>query len=314
MKGRIVRIKTCLWDKSSKYSLLKYVLWYILIVFFSAVVNWGVFCRNSTSFSVSSQMNKYMDRYDLLDSTINLATFHQGAKDKMPIAIDDYIILIRPDFIKLDSINVLLNRNQRLFESYQSRSRKLNIVADEKRQAAILAFTDSVLYEYQQRIDSLSKFMQGKDSTELIINGKYVELAHLKYEYAKKNAEIQDYIIRHFGNFIPDTLFKELTYLNQKGIQLSNVIQDIENSRRSISSKIKKSVNLFHQNRQESVSFWDFLYYSICVSTTVSFGDIAPNNGWTRFTAILELLSCLILVGVIIDKVNKKINRNHTAG
>lgn len=314
MKRIIVRIKSCLWDKLSKHSLFKFVLSYILITFFFAVINWGLFSCNSTSFSISSQMNKYMDRYDLLDSTINLATFHQGAKDMMPISIDDYIALIKPDFIRLDSINVLLNRNQRLLESNQLRSRKLNIVADEKRQAAILAFTDSMLYENKQPIDSLRRFMLGKDSTELIIQGKYVELAHLKYEYAKKKAEILDYIIRHFGSFIPDSLAKALAHLNQAEIQLGNKIQDLENSRRAISSRIKTSVNLFHRNRRESVSFWDFLYYSICVSTTVSFGDIAPNDGWTRLTAILELLSCLILVGVIIDKINKKINRNQSVG
>ena len=310
MKRLFVRIKSYLWDKPSKHSLFKYVLSYILIVFFSAFINWGLFCCNSTSFSISSQMNKYMDRYDLLDSTINLATFHQGAKDKMPIAIDDYITLIRPDFIRLDSINVLLVRNQKLLEGNQLRSRMLSMEADENRQSAIHAFTDSLLFEDQKRIDSLRRFMLGKDSTELIIQGKYVELAHLKYEYAKKNAEILDYVIRHFGSFIPDSLSKELARLNQEWIQLSNKIQNLENSRRTISSRIKKSVNLFHQNRRDTVSFWDFLYYSICVSTTVSFGDIAPNDGLTRFTAILELLMCLVFVGVIIDKINKKINQN----
>ena len=104
MKRLIVRIKLYLWDKPSKYTLFKYVLSYILIVFFFAVVNWGLFSCNTTSFLISPQMNKYMDRYDMLDSTINLATFHQGAKDKMPVAIDNYITMIRPDFIRLDSI------------------------------------------------------------------------------------------------------------------------------------------------------------------------------------------------------------------
>ena len=58
----------------------------------------------------------------------------------------------------------------------------------------------------------------------------------------------------------------------------------------------------------ESVGFLDFLYYSICVSTTVSFGDIAPNNGWTRFLAIAELLLCVLLLAVLLDGVAKKVN------
>lgn len=63
----------------------------------------------------------------------------------------------------------------------------------------------------------------------------------------------------------------------------------------------------FHENRREAVGFMDFLYYSVCVSTTVSFGDIAPNSGFTRTVAIIELLLCILLVGIVLDKINKKI-------
>ncbi len=54
-------------------------------------------------------------------------------------------------------------------------------------------------------------------------------------------------------------------------------------------------ISSFHNNRHESVGLLDFFYYSICVSTTVSFGDIAPNNGWTRFLVIVELLVCVFV-------------------
>lgn len=65
----------------------------------------------------------------------------------------------------------------------------------------------------------------------------------------------------------------------------------------------------FHKNRINSVGFWDFLYYSLCVSVSVSFGDIAPNNSCTRAIAIIELLFCLALIGVIVDKLNESINK-----
>lgn len=43
------------------------------------------------------------------------------------------------------------------------------------------------------------------------------------------------------------------------------------------------------------------------MSTTVSFGDIAPNNGWTRFLAIVELLVCVFLLAILLDGVSKRI-------
>ena len=66
-------------------------------------------------------------------------------------------------------------------------------------------------------------------------------------------------------------------------------------------------ISSFHNNRHESVGLLDFFYYSICVSTTVSFGDIAPNNGWTRFLAIVELLVCVFLLAILLDGVSKRI-------
>ena len=46
------------------------------------------------------------------------------------------------------------------------------------------------------------------------------------------------------------------------------------------------------------------------MSTTVSFGDIAPNNGCTRFLAIAELLLCMFLLAVLLDRVTKKVNKD----
>lgn len=282
---------------------------YIIIVFVSAVINWATFVCNSTSYAISSQMNKYVERYDMVDTTINLASFHKGVKDKMPVAIDDYVMLIGPEFNRLDSVNVLLKRYYHLSDKNQSNLKNLYKLADKEREQAIQAFSDSMLNEIQQQIDSLKRYMMGKDSTDLILQGKFVELARLKSDYAKQNVKVVEFVMKHFGSFIPDSLSKELDSLDKTGLNLANKIQNLEAKRRDVSSIIKTSVNKFHKNRCESVSFWDFVYYSICVSTTVSFGDIAPNNGWTRLVAILELLACLMLVGVIIDKINKKLNR-----
>ena len=39
------------------------------------------------------------------------------------------------------------------------------------------------------------------------------------------------------------------------------------------------------------------------MSTTVSFGDIAPNSFGTRLMAVIEILFCILLVGLIIEKI-----------
>ena len=143
----------------------------------------------------------------------------------------------------------------------------------------------------------------------MILSGKYVELAKLQYEYALKNVKIESMVSQYIGNFIPDSLSHKIRECNERYIYISWDIQNLETERREVSSLIRNSVADFHHNRLESVNFLDFLYYSICISTTVSFGDIAPNDGPTRFIAILELLLCLFIVGAIVSSVikNKKL-------
>ena len=85
MKGIFKKTYSFFLNKIWKHALRRYVTIYILIVLTSAVINWVMFSRNSTSYAISSQMNKYVERYDLLDSTINLASFHKGVKDEMPV-------------------------------------------------------------------------------------------------------------------------------------------------------------------------------------------------------------------------------------
>ena len=136
----------------------------------------------------------------------------------------------------------------------------------------------------------------------MIIDGKFVELAQLEYEYAKINAKVCSYVLEKWGSFIPDSLMNELTYEYEERIRLSEEIETQENTRRMVSDRIKEISLLFHINRLKSVTFWDFVYYSICVGTTTSFGDIAPNNAWTRRITIVELLICMIFVAKIVCK------------
>jgi hypothetical protein len=254
-----------------------------------------------------------VDGYELWDMDVDLSKFHRDAKDILPITIDDFVAIVKVDFDDLDSINSTLGLRLNRLDICRLELKNFYKIVDEKRTIAIDAFRDSILQESQQRIDSLRKIMWGRDSTELLLEGKYVELANLQVVNAKKAAKVATYVVEHFSSFIPDSLSVILNQLSDEEILLTTEIQSLENKRREVSSDIKNSIKMFHQNRRDVVGFWDFLYYSICVSTTVCFGDIAPNDGWTRFTALLELLSCLILVGVIIDKINKIINRDHAA-
>ncbi len=296
----------CLKEKAKKHPLKAMIVAYVFIVVVFATVNWLIFFNNSTAYLISDQLNKYVERYEFLQTDIDLAAYHRNAKDSMPITISEFSNMIMPDLEKLQSTNdsLILKKDA---------IKKLKVQWDSLSRIASKMMTDSVnkvrvelLSSYQERIDSLERYLEGKDTTKMIIEGKYVELAQLQYEYAKRKAKVEAMFSQYIGNFIPDSLSHQIRRCNDGYIQLTWDIQEVESERRNVTSRIRQSAVDFHANRRNSVSWMDFLYYSICVSTTVSFGDIAPNNGATRFAAILELLICLFVVGFIVDGIIKK--------
>lgn len=300
------RLKQRLCRFRKEYFLAYIIGSYIFIVLIFATVNWVLFMRNSTSFLISDQLNKHVERYEFIMPDIDLTAYHQNAKDMMPITISEFSDILKPDFERLQATNDSLREKKGEFERCKEEWDSLYIIASEKRSDSIKVFREKLLSLWQHSIDSLKSLMQGQDTIEMILAGKYVELANLQYEYAKRNAEVQQIINGNYGFFIPDSLAHKLSDYNESYIWLSMEVQGLEMTRRNVTSQIRDLAVAFHKNRMESVSWRDFLYYSICVSTTVSFGDIAPNNSTTRFVAILELLICLVLVGAIVDRIIKR--------
>lgn len=300
------RIKTKINGFRKRHRVLTMISIYLMVVLFFSVVNWLIFLRNSTSFLISEQLNKHIERYDFLKTTIDLAQYHRDAKDEMPITINEFAETIRPVFDNLEAINDSLEEKTRKYKRDSLILDSLNAIAIENRKEAIKTIKEKSLAKIQRSIDSLIAYMTGKDSTEMIIQGKLVELANLQYEYAKKNAQVQSYINTHYGGLISDSLSFQISYHYGNYVRMILEIVDLEDARRSVISKIRDSNMAFHNNRMESVGFMDFIYYSICVSTTVSFGDIAPNDGKTRFVAVLELLICIILLARILDRIKKR--------
>lgn len=268
-----------------------------------------MFNCNTTSFVVSEQLNKHVNRYEFLDEQLDLVAFHENAKDELPLTIDGFCLLIKPAFDELDSINYALSHNQKAIDECESKLDSLCLIIEKTRSIAIEAYKDQTLRTIKYKIDSLRCELHGKDSTEMVISGEYLKLTTLELAYAEKNKEVQDNILKHYGAFVPIELSLEYQQNHDDKISLIVAKQNLEQNRRDVSAYIRNTVALFHKNRRETVGLLDFLYYSVCVSTTTSFGDISPNNTLSRTISLIELLLCVFLIGCMINKISKSLDK-----
>ena len=287
-------------------NLIKAILSYLFVVVVFAIINYKSFLNNTTSFVISEQLNKHFQRYNYDLQYINIMKYHEDIKDEMPITIDGLKVIVNPAIDKLKCVQDSLEKKKKSLFLCESKLDSIYLILEDVRSDSIEKYRVIMLSDYQERIDSIENYLSGQDTTEMIIMGKYVELAEMNYQYAVKNYDVQSYIVSHYGSFIPDSISDLLNDMNQLNLKLWSDISRLEEELKEVTRTIRNYSFSFHSNRLEAVKFWDFLYYSVCISTTVSFGEIAPNSGWTRFLAMSELLLCLVIVGYIINTIIKK--------
>ncbi len=285
---------------------------YLLVVLLFAVVYWAMFTSNTTYFLISDQLNRHVDRFVFVYDKTNLSSYQKDAIDNLPITISEYNELVLPLYDELDTLNRLLPEKQQSIDEILNKKDSVSDLATIRITDSISVFRDKMLSEYQGRIDSLERFMAGKDSTEMILQGKLVEMANLQYDYAKRDSEVQTYVVSSYGSFMQDSLKSLILDLNNQYLSLSADVSSLEQRRIAVVEQIHQLGSDFHNKRSESVGFWDFLYYSFCVSTTVNFGDIAPNSIQTRIATLIELLVCMALVGILLDQIVERDKRRRT--
>lgn len=169
---------------------------YVFIVVVFATVNWLIFFNNSTAYLISDQLNKYVERYEFLQTDIDLAAYHRNAKDSMPITISEFSNMIMPDLEKLQSTNDSLILKKDAIKKLKVQWDSLNRIASKMMTDSVNKVRVELLSSYQERIDSLERYLEGKDTTKMIIEGKYVELAQLQYEYARGKLKLRQCSVR----------------------------------------------------------------------------------------------------------------------
>lgn len=67
-----------------------------------------------------------------------------------------------------------------------------------------------------------------------------------------------------------------------------------------------KLSDVFLQTRDEitgKIGFLDFLYFSACVSTTTTFGDVTANQQWLRLIVVLQILLGIVILSFALSRI-----------
>ena len=186
-----------------------------------------------------------------------------------------------------------------------SSKRALNI--DEYKHKELSGFKEREK-QFQLEIDSYNNYLSTEnDSIARLpmvkqLSSKKVALAELKLERAKKESNVANYIVENMQTFIPKDLKDKQTNLQNKRINLSEEVLKLEESKKDKKDQLSAFVEKYAEKRKSWLGYIDFLYFSIGISTTTTFGDIIANNKWARLVTTMQLLVCIFIVAGILNQ------------
>jgi hypothetical protein len=128
-----------------------------------------------------------------------------------------------------------------------------------------------------------------------------IKLLDKQQALGNKTIEVLDKIVNENGKFGDHELTNQFNISSEEETKLQNKFFELEIQRGQIRRQIYDTLYSSREERLSRVKYFDFLYFSLGVSTSSSFGDIIPNSTLVRMTVILQVLISVFALAWLIE-------------
>lgn len=163
----------------------------------------------------------------------------------------------------------------------------------------------------QVQLDILEKKLPKEITTEADLDilkelgKKRVELAQAKSKTANQAYLNSENLLQNLAGFMSNETWDEYRKASDTKKKLFQKRYDYENI---ISETRRKAIDALRDDIQlvrSRVSFVDFAFFSIGISTTTTFGDLVANDYLTKLLVSIQLLTCLVIISIFLGAVIK---------
>lgn len=282
-----------------KIPAVRFAMLFIGKIFIFGLIYWAVFFMRPDAFNFSSGFNTkplsgFLDEfYETDDPSALYALDYQARVNKFNNAA-----------LELEGRyqeSLLLEREK---NAKQAAFDELYRELDEERVKEVDLYHKANILPLESESDEIEqKLATGNYSPQQRIAMRTLNLA-ISRELVKQHS----YIISNYGGF--------------GSADLRDRVQAEDQKLQALREKYLKAEEVFREQRREvydafsetradilnSIGLVDFLYFSACVSTTTTFGDITANNRWVRLLVILQILTGIMIMAFLIQSVTAKNN------
>lgn len=280
------------------------------IIFIFAIIYYVAWINDSDSFIKNNALNSTP-----LNDAIKLAYFNDDIKNEDPSSVSREI-LSEQTLTLTNQFNKLRIENLELERSLSHQEEKLKKIGEELSLAwggntnkyvsdKLRDLRKSLIIKNDERNAIISIINEtNKNQANIMLADKNLEISKLNLELANLDRDAHIYTLSHAGEFNDPEIVERSKAVNA---EIDETRAKLISNEKGIVEVRTKTQSLLHNLKEENLNFFDFVFYSIGISTTTTFGDLLANSRIIRLLVCVQLLlSILVLANVTQNFITKK--------
>jgi hypothetical protein len=127
--------------------------------------------------------------------------------------------------------------------------------------------------------------------------------ARAAFEAAKAEVEARDYTLKHLTEFQGTPTQQTYIASHLETERLRKEVFAIQDGIVATRGNLYDAMVKYLREAHDSLTYWDFLYFSVGAATTATFGDIAPNHKSVRLLVCLQVVLSIVFVGLMVNEI-----------
>jgi hypothetical protein len=140
----------------------------------------------------------------------------------------------------------------------------------------------------------------------VVVADRRAELEQHKLRMAQKSVEIADRVVREYASFARTEDLQKWKRLEERVRSAKDRVSVLDKERVDLREQAAKLEAKWKGDRVGRLGFLDFVYFSLGVSTTTTFGDIIPNHTVTRTLVTIQLLISVVTMGLYVNSLSRR--------
>lgn len=163
------------------------------------------------------------------------------------------------------------------------------------------------LIEVRNKIQQIKnvKFDNKIDSLEsiVLIASLVADSSRVYVNFSEEILKVMKFTLSNMSYFHDPNIIRKIDSLEVHDKSYYKAIYSLEDRMSELKIAKRELKYDYYRATNERLNFFDFIYFSSANASTVTYGEIVPNNFLLRLTIMVQVIVCLVIFGGYVNKI-----------